>query len=77
MLPPGYRWRDVEGPYTDGWIELLNEDGSQAALIQPHKGRFYITVHCDGYAHQVKHGSAVTLERAKMHVERWAMERGG
>lgn len=44
-------------------------------LIQPHVGRFHTTVQTDGYAHQVKHPSAVTLERAKMHVDRRAMDR--
>lgn len=77
MLPPGYQWRDADSLITRGWWELLNEAGTKAALIQPHAGRFYITVHLDGYAHEVKHGSAVTLDRAKMHVERWAEGRPG
>jgi hypothetical protein len=46
-----------------------------AAQIQPHGGRYYITVGLDGYAHAVKTGSTSSLERAKGHVERWAGER--
>jgi hypothetical protein len=75
MLPTGYRWHDADGPNTPGWWQLLNDAGGVAAQIQPHGGRFYITVGMDGYAHAVKTGSTVSLERAKGHVERWAGER--
>jgi hypothetical protein len=75
MLPTGYRWHDADGPNTPGWWQLLNDAGGVAAQIQPHGGRFYITVGLDGYAHAVKTGSTVSLDRAKGHVERWAGER--
>jgi hypothetical protein len=75
MLPTGYRWHDADGPNTPGWWQLLNDAGGVAAQIQPHGGRYYITVGLDGYAHAVKTGSTVSLERAKGHVERWAGER--
>lgn len=38
------------GPYSEGWMELLNEQEQQMALIQPHLGRFEIRVRLDGYA---------------------------
>jgi hypothetical protein len=75
MLPAGCRWHDADGPNTPGWWQLLNDAGGVAAQIQPHGGRYYITVGMDGYAHAVKSGSTVSLERAKGHVERWAGER--
>lgn len=76
MLPTGYHWHDADGPNTPGWWQLLNEAGQVVAQIQPSDGRHYITVGLDGYAHAVRTGSTSSLERAKMHVERWAGERG-
>jgi hypothetical protein len=75
MLPSGFRWHDADSPAMPGWWQLLNPSGQVAAQIQPVDGRFYITVGLDGYAHAVRTGSTVSLERAKMHVERWAGER--
>lgn len=75
MLPTGYRWHDADGRDTPGWWQLLGPSGCVAAQIQPHAGRYYIKVGLDGYAHAVKSGSTSSLERAKMHVERWAGER--
>lgn len=76
MLPTGYRWHDADSRDTPGWWQLLSPSGQVAAKIQPMDGRYYITVGLDGYAHAVKTGSTSSLERAKMHVERWAVERG-
>lgn len=75
MLPEGYHWHDADNRDTPGWWQLLGPSGGVAAQIQPHAGRFKITVGMDGYVHSYKHGSTSSLERAKMHVERWAGER--
>jgi hypothetical protein len=73
MHPEGYRWHDADSRDTPGWWQLLNQAGQVAAKIQPYDGRYWIKVGLDGYAHAVKSGSTVSLERAKA---QWSGGRG-